>query len=340
MKKSFTLICLILATIIGAGFASGKEIQIFFSEYGFSSIIAIILVCLLFYFVIKIYLSFGKKFCVVNYFDANKILFGRLSNYFNLFISVCYLIVLAGMFAGVYEVYLFVTNIVVAKILTLITALLCVLENSGGMKNINFINNLFIPITMILLIVSAFLNFQNIDFNNVEFGNLTLSIWSAIIYVGINILLAGSMLIQEGHKYNKNQIKFASLISSVILTIIIFLFNLILLNFNTNSEMPMLLLSFNLSNVWGYLNLISIWFCIYSAITSVTYVLSVNVKNNSNKFISNLIVVTIAYIISLFGFGKIIEYLYPIIGLIGVVYTVVVLVKYKQKNSIITLLCK
>lgn len=334
MKKVFTLICLILASIIGAGFASGKEIEVFFSRYGTISIIAIALSFILFVVLLILYLTFGKKYNTNNLFETNQLLFGKCSIIINCFVFVSYSIVLSGMLAGVYELYLNISNPVIAKLLVLVTAVLCVIENSGGMKSIYLINNIFIPITIIILIVSAC-----IKGNGIYCGDILISLdkllpcsLSAICYVSINLMLTGNILIKEGKKYTKRQIIVSAVISSFILVVIIFLFNNVILDMNISSQMPMLTLAFNINYWWGIVVLICIWFCVYSAITSITYILA-DCFGGNNAMITNLIIITISYIISLFGFGKIVEYLYPIIGVFGILFSCAIIFKLVKKSS-------
>lgn len=339
MKKSFTLTCLILASVIGAGFASGKEIQVFFTKYGVISFVTIVVAYFLFSWAFKKFLLYGNLTKPKTFFDATSNLFGKFSKVINTFILVCYFIILAGMFAGVHEVYLNVFNSTLAKILVVVTVILAAVENSGGIKAINTINNIFVPITMIVLIISAFLTFKTTNqfssaANLTTFGGGILAVFT---YVGINILLSGSMLISVGKKYSKTNINVASNFSAIILVLIMFLFNLVLINNNINTSMPMLSLSFEINWWWGIITLVCIWFSIYSSITSVTFVLSNSMFKSGNCFSGNLIVCVIAYIVSLFGFNNIVEFLYPIIGVVGIVFTIVLAFKLKtvlkQKRS-------
>lgn len=331
MKKTFTLTCLILASIIGAGFASGKEIQVFFTQYGYLSFLSIIITFFIFYILIKLYLSYGKKYNAQSILNVNNSIFPKFYKLLNLFYLICCFIVLAGMFAGVFELYLNITNVLWAKVFVLITILLCVIANAGGIKFINAINNILMPITMIILFIIAI---KNLNFNNpVNYSfsnnNILKSVFSLITYVGMNVMLAGSVLLQVGHKFSKNNIKKSAFFSSLILTLIIFLFNLVMLFNNVNSQMPMLTFAFELSKFWGLIVLFSIWFCIYSSATSLTFSLSkcINLKNN---IISILIVVSGAYLISLIGFNKIVAKLYPLIGLLGIVFSIKLFFKFKQ----------
>ena len=59
-KKDIGYIFLILGTTIGAGLASGQEIVLFFAQYGFVSILFVILFAIIFAISIKILLNYGN----------------------------------------------------------------------------------------------------------------------------------------------------------------------------------------------------------------------------------------------------------------------------------------
>ena len=241
------------------------------------------------------------------------------------------------MFEGVYEVYANVISGVSAKICVLITVVLCVFETNGGLNRINKINNIFMPLTIILLLISAICVIFSVDnFNintNINLKTVLSSVFSVISYVGINLLLSGGILMLAGKQYNKNNNNFGSLVSAVVLAIIIVVFNLAMLLFGNISQMPMLDYAFNVNYYLGICVLFGIWFCIYSAITSLAYVLSDMLKSKINSnIICNLIVVTISYVISLFGFGEIVTYLYPVIGVVGILFSLLLIKNSRYAN--------
>lgn len=330
MKNYYTLTFLILATIIGAGFASGKEIYVFFTKFGIISFLNILVCFLLFYFSIKLYLNIGQEHKPKNVLEANKLILGNKFKFFNIFYVACLFIVLAGMFAGVYEVYSNILNTTGAKISVFITVVLCVFETSGGLNRINKINNIFMPITIVLLLVSAvciIFSTNNFSVNYSINANLVLSsVFSSISYVGINLLLSGGVLMLAGKEYNKKTNNVSALFSSIILSVIIIVFNVAMLLFGNISQMPMLDYAFKVNYYLGLCVLIGIWFCIYSAITSLAFILSDIIKQKLNStFISNLIVVTISYVISMFGFGEIVTFMYPVIGVVGIAFTLLLI---------------
>ena len=149
--------------------------------------------------------------------------------------------------------------------MVLIFLVLVALQNGKGMGVVNKVNNFFIPIIMCVLVIVAILTIKT---NTSLTGNLLTSLGglnSAVSYVGINILLAGSMLIYEGKNYTKNNIKSASFLSAFVLFLIILLFNIALSNNSFTSSMPMVKLSFSINYYVGLLTLICVLFAIYFA---------------------------------------------------------------------------
>ena len=49
MKKIWQVVFLIVGSIIGAGFASGRELSLFFAEFGYASLYFLPIVFILFY---------------------------------------------------------------------------------------------------------------------------------------------------------------------------------------------------------------------------------------------------------------------------------------------------
>ncbi len=339
MKNIFTLVCLILATIIGAGFASGKEIVVFFSSYGLISFTTITLSFFLFYFSVKLFLNYSKTFKTKNIFEVNKQLFGKFSVIFNLCFLFSYCIVLAGMYAGIYEVYLTVFNETISKIFTIFTVFIVVFVLIGGLNRISKFNNFFIPLTILLLIISAILSLKNTNFNinfNTE-SNIINALISSVNYVGINMLLASSILLTVGKDYSKKHIKISSIISCLILVLLIFLFNFVLINQSKLSDLPMATISGNINKLWGIVVLICIWFAIFSSILSVSYTIVSVVKISIKcEIVSAIITSVLGYVFSLFGFNKIVECFYPLIGALGIFLIIIVFIKSINQTTMQT----
>lgn len=97
----FNIIFLLIGTMIGAGFASGKEIFIFFGKYGYLGILGIIISSLLFYIVINSTLKYIFNNKIYSYNDFINTLFGKklsifILSFVNIFLLLSFYIMVAG----------------------------------------------------------------------------------------------------------------------------------------------------------------------------------------------------------------------------------------------------
>ena len=83
MAKIFRISFYIVGAIIGAGFASGKEIIVFFKEGGLNYLSVFYVALLIFAFCL-VFLSVGSKINSSSIVKVNQALGGKLSNLFNL----------------------------------------------------------------------------------------------------------------------------------------------------------------------------------------------------------------------------------------------------------------
>ena len=151
MKKVFAATSLIVGSIIGAGFASGRELSLFFAEFGFSSLYFLPIVFILFYYLFKLFLSIGAKQKFENVFEINKV--AGSSPFFNVAVIVIFLIYAAAMFAGAVEVlannFIGVPSIIFQVLVFALAYVVLKFGFAGLVK----VNGILIPIIVILLIV-------------------------------------------------------------------------------------------------------------------------------------------------------------------------------------------
>ena len=99
----------IVGTIIGAGFASGQEIMIFFNNYGLFGflglILSIVLICFIIYKTLKINLTHNIKtyqkfieIIIPSKLRENKILVFTIINIINIFLFISFNVMVARFF--------------------------------------------------------------------------------------------------------------------------------------------------------------------------------------------------------------------------------------------------
>ena len=89
MKNTIKIILVIIGTLIGAGFASGKEIYLFFAKYGNYGIIGIFISAIITTIIIYKTLKIVKKYKINNYKDFLEIINKKNNKKYNNIHSKC-----------------------------------------------------------------------------------------------------------------------------------------------------------------------------------------------------------------------------------------------------------
>lgn len=152
-----------------------------------------------------------------------------------------------------------------------------------------------------------------------DIPNLFFLMIGSVSYVCCNLVLSNKFLFTLGKNISKKQIKSIAIVVAFILTTIIGVVILsILMNDSLSlyEELPILHMAFMISKKAGYLFFSAILFSILTTLFAAQYSFHELLKTQ-NKGILFLISIPAFFILSLFGFSKIVKYLYPIIGGLG-----------------------
>lgn len=177
MKKVLKVVYVIIGTLIGAGFASGQEIYLFFYVYGKKGIIGLALAAVIMSIVINKVLKLVKKYHIKNYKEFLEILIPHKSkrkylnlkyitnNVINKFVLITFFIMIAG-FGTYFEERLGINHIIGSSIL----AILCFfifMKNVQGVVKANSIVVPFLIIAVLLIgimtIKTSIVNIQLIE---------------------------------------------------------------------------------------------------------------------------------------------------------------------------------
>ena len=164
MKKILMVLFVIIGTIIGAGFASGKEIYIFFFRYGFNGnmglIVTAIFISATIYMVFKI-INYNKinsyEEFLTYLFKDNRKLYSKISKLFcvliNMFLLISYNIMIAG-FGAFLSQELKINKILGATIISVGCYIALKKDKEGVLK----VNTILIPMLIISIIVVGIIN--------------------------------------------------------------------------------------------------------------------------------------------------------------------------------------
>ncbi|MBR4406690.1 MAG: hypothetical protein IKT27_00035 [Clostridia bacterium] len=321
MKKVLPSVFLIVGSIIGAGFASGRELSLFFAEFGYNSLYFLPIVFILFYYCFKFFLTLGAENQFQNVFDINKKT--NSSAFFNIAIFAIFLIYGSAMFSGAVEVLAnnFIDVPVVCFVVFVFLLAYCVLRfGLGGLVKINAVA---IPIIIILLIIYAVYSTINpitqLDYipNSEQAYILPVSI---VIYVFANILLSYFILVQAGQGLTKKEIQKSSLIASLIICFAILICIICLIENGAvvmDASMPFVVLTLRLGDPFPLIFMAVLFLGIITSLFSCLHTLNSPFAKSNKKTAFKLCV--IVALISLIGFQTIVNYCYPVIGLFGVI---------------------
>lgn len=154
MKNIIKVVCVIIGTIIGAGFASGKEIYLFFNRYGERGILGIIIASIL--TGIIIYKVLMQIRCVeasnykeyLNQMKIKPAIKDVLNIIINIFLLVTFYIMIAGFCAYFQEEFNMPTIIVGS-----VVCLMCYIIFMNHIEGVTKINTILIPFLIAMIVL-------------------------------------------------------------------------------------------------------------------------------------------------------------------------------------------
>lgn len=341
--STFKIFAIFFGTIIGAGFASGREVYIYFARFGGWGIIATFLAGVLFFLLGYMFLKLGRKIKVDTLYQFLYATFGRFTKIVEIIIALSYMVVISAMLAGFDSIQKILFPNSGFPLLQILSTILCVIITIGGIKNITKINFIVLPTILIFFVVifiSSIVNKeQSIAF--VVFDNSILALISpfisAIIFVCSNMFLTGFILLKAGDRSNDDIDKKASLITGLAIFIIIFFscFSIAINPSCLNFDMPFLLLSFKVGDIFIYYSVIVLWCAIFTSAVASLYTLSwwLNSYIKSPK-LSVIVCACAGFIISKMGFSAIVDLFYPLTGIMDIVFVLSsIMLYYKSMHN-------
>lgn len=278
LKNVLTISMVIIGSIIGAGFASGQEINSFFYKYGIIGILGIIISIFLISLIIyKVFLIIKKEnintyknFLEIIFEKNNKKIINKknkikinkknnlkinnkkltknkylnISNITNIIINIFLIISFFIMIAG-FGAYFNQEYNMSALLGSSILAGICLIIFMNNIEGLVKINKYLIPVLIFFMIIIGIKNINNlniIEINNKKIiNNFFPAILSGIIYASYNIILLIPILITLKNKIKKNNIFLISFFSGIILLILALIIYFLLINIKINInkiEMP------------------------------------------------------------------------------------------------------
>ena len=338
MKKDFSKIFQIavvfIGTIVGAGLASGQEIKEFFTSYGLVSFLGII-VCGVFYIILGSIISkISIKYQLNSYGEVIKIIspnfLGKLTGTITtLYLIASASIILAG--SGALINQFFGIPKILGSLIMVVLALFFLLKDTEGLIEVNSFIVPTLVITITLLIVLYFLFCKDkVSLSNLI--NITPTkkgiTKSTILYFGYNTLCSLGVLVPISTKIKNTKTMFYGItlgsIGLILLSMAINFLLMINMPYINNYEIPLLFVAQPFGNIIQALLLVVIWLEMFSTEISDVYSISRTIDDTFNIDFKKaiFIVILIALPISRIGFSKLISSLYPLFGLLSLIFII------------------
>ncbi len=322
-----------VGSVIGAGFASGREIVEFFGVYGTKGIVGMIISGILFSLVGSLLLLKVYKYKIKSLNELINKLFGEkfgfmLDTIIGFSLYTGYSVMLSGS-GAVFEEELglsFNLGIITMVLFTFIVFLF-------KLEGLSLINTILVPILIIgILFTSIYLNVrEGFNFSNIEGVRLTGKgnfITSSLLYFGSNslIIIIVFSSILPLIKNKKTAILGGATGGAILflLGLSILMSMLIYYNEVIHLEVPMLKICGNIASGYRKIYAVILWIAIFTTAIANGFGFMNRIENKNKLLYTGLFCLS-AIPLAKFGFAKLVGIIYPISGLIGIVLMIFIL---------------
>lgn len=330
MRNILKVVFVIIGTMIGAGFASGQEMYLFFFSYGIEGMLGIFISSVVIGFVIFRIFRIMDKYNINTYKDLLDVFIYKNSKIkpiinmiINIFILITFFIMIAG-FGAYFEQELSINSLFGSALLALATFIIFMTSVEGFVKA----NELLVPILISFLVIIGMINLKDIpilELSNYMIRNNNSSfILSAVLYSSYNsILLIPVLLTLKNYIQNKKQSLKIAIISTFIMILLSFVVFLLLVNVDvdiTKLEMPAVYVVSNMFKILRYIYGFIILGSIFTTAISLGISFLQNVSKNKRSYTQIAVIMCItSVLVSKIGFSNLVSLLYPIFGYLGLI---------------------
>lgn len=335
MKKFlliFQLATIFVGSIVGAGLSSGRELNQFFSTFGYKSFIGLIICGLLYIVVGKMIIQISCRHQVNSYNEFISLVCpGPVAMFTNIILTLFLIsstsIILAGSSAVVNQ-YFGIPKWI-GLVLMIVCSVFFLMRNTKGLFEVN---SVIVPI-LVGVMSAIFIGYimQNEDQLSLPYLKLLpyqKSNWigSSMIYTGFNIISIVGILVPLASEIKESKILVKGIVlGTVILTVMsAYIVFLMMVNpsYPLNYEIPILAVATKIGGGLQVALLGVIWLEMFSSQISNIYSLTrcfeskFKISYKQGVFICLLI----AAPFSMIGFSKLVDYLYPLYGVLSLAF--------------------
>ena len=328
-------VCVIIGTIIGAGFASGKEIYLFFNTYGEKGILGIIIASIVTGIIIyKVLMQIGSL--EVNtykeYLSQMKIN-SKIKDVFNIIINIFLLMSFYIMIAGFCAYFKQEFNIPTILVGTAVS-LACYITFMNNIEGVTKINTILIPFLILMIILMGIkVGGTNFTEATTEISTKANWIFSSLEYASYNSILLIPILIGLREYTYKKEKSVAIIALGIFCVLAIILYKILQTGGDEiqNVDLPLIYIVNKFGNVYKYIYGIVIVSAIYTSAIAAGYGFVQNCSKKKESYKKNCIFLCVTAIpVSKLGFSYLVTLLYPVFGMLGLIQVIYIVFTRKR----------
>lgn len=327
-----------VGTIMGAGFASGREIWQFFCVFGDRGYIGIVVIGIMF-MVIGVMTSKIARTLATN--DMGKVIVpgnnSKLVEFVGYFMALMLFTVLITMSSA--GGALFYQQFGQSRILGgAVIICLVILTVIGGFERVSKVFRFIMPV-LVIVVVSVCLMVIFMDLpQSKEQAEIMISpltpnwFLSAMQYISYNVLaLVPIVATASVNAKSDKHAFFGTALGAVFLGILAFVLGTAMftdMGFSQAMDMPMLGYSSKISSGVNIIYTCVLLFAIYASATSNYYGFTTKMKSQNHRKLKIIIIAWLGFLCGLIGFTNIISFMFPIEGFMGFAIIAMVVINF------------
>lgn len=329
MWDSLKFASILVGTVIGAGFITGKEIAVFFGRFLPFGYFGIFLFGLIFFLVTYGVCLIGLEYGTDKYDDFSKLVFGKLHYFSKVIVFLFMFCLFSAMIScgGDLINELWGTNIFFSKGIIALIIYLILFFNKRGVV---YVNTVLTPLIIFGCIYIGSKGRTGLIENSFSVNGIL----SVFVYVSYNVITLICVLVNMNYLIKDKRSAFiSSFIGSFFLSFIAFFVSMGLDYNNIDSDFPLLDFTMGIGGFLPVMYFIILFFAILTTAVSNAY----GVLDYMDR---RGIVCLLAFVFSLIDFSDFVSKIYVLFGYIGFFQVIIILfylflkniVEYKQKK--------
>lgn len=345
-KKTVSIMLAYVGVLTGAGLASGQELMQYFISFGKAGLFGLAAIGILHILVGGIILQLGSHYLAESHIDVLEEVSNKyLTKFMDYALIInCFLmgfVMIAGSGSNLNQQFGFKPWVG-----SLICTILIIVIGMLDFEKVTKVIGAFTPLIIIFAIIGVIFTFLTIkpDWQSLDQIGKTVAsplpniVLSTLNYFGLCMISGISMaFVLGGSKTDSAEAGLGGMLGGLMVAILTSLVGFTLF-FNLpqikDADIPMQVVLQNVRPALGLIMSLIIFGMIFNSSISLFYSAARRFSDTENKFRRNLIIFTlVGFGLSFLGFKKLMSILYPILGYLGLILTIILVIAWFRERE-------